>query len=70
MMLTDGLLEFGQRLFENPKVLTEVVMRHAPFYKEAVQEFLEGVHTGRGRDSATVICWGHDNTELVAYPSG
>ncbi len=70
MVLTDGLLEFGQRPFEDSRVLAEVVTRYAPFYRGAVQELLEGVHTSRGRDSATVICWGCDNAEPVAYPSG
>lgn len=70
VMLTDGLLEFGRRPFEDSEVLAKVVTRYAPFYRGAVQELLEGVHTGRGRDSATVICWGHDNTEPVTHPSG
>ena len=30
VMLTDGLLEFGNRPFENPEVLAEAVARHAP----------------------------------------
>ncbi len=70
VMLTDGLLEFGNRPFENPKVLAEVVSSHAPSYERAVQQLLGEVHKGGGRDSATVICWGHDNTEPVSYPSG
>lgn len=70
VMLTDGLLEFGERPFENPEVLEEVVSCHAPLYEGAVQKLLGEVHEGKGRDSATVICWGHNNTEPVAYPSG
>ncbi len=70
VMLTDGLLEFGHRPFEDPEVLAAVVARHAPLYEEVVRELLENVHEGKGRDSATVICWGHDNAEPVAYPSG
>lgn len=74
VMLTDGVLEFGDRPFENPKVLAEVISRPTshgtPSYERVVQKLLDEVHQGGGRDSATVICWGHNNTEPVAYPSG
>ncbi len=70
VMLTDGVLEFGNRPFETPNVLAEVVSSHAPSYEKAVQKLLDEVHKGGGRDSATVICWGCNNTESVAYPSG
>ncbi len=74
VMLTDGLLEFGSRPFENPKNLAEVVSRPtshgAPSYERAIQKLLGEVHKGGGRDSATVICWGYNNTEPVSYPSG
>ncbi len=35
-----------------------------------IRLLLEKVHEGKGRDSATIICWGYDNNETVAYPSG
>ncbi len=38
VMLTDGLLEFGNRPFENPSVLAEVVSHHAPSYKAVARE--------------------------------
>lgn len=70
VMLTDGLLEFGDRPFENPEVLDEVVSRRASSTEGAVEELLEAVLEGKGRDSATVICWSYTHTGPVAYPSG
>ncbi len=70
VMLTDGLLEFGKHPFEDAKVLTKAVLQHVPAYETVAQELLEEVCVNGGRDSATVICWGYNNTESVAYPSG
>lgn len=70
VMLTDGLLEFGKRPFEDGEVLTRAVLRHVPAYETVAQKLLEEVHANRGQDSATIICWGYNNTESVAYPSG
>ncbi len=70
LMATDGLLEFGDRPYEDARVLAAVVTEHAPRYADAVQVLLWHVHQERGKDSATVICWGYDNPEPVPYPSG
>ncbi len=70
VMLTDGLLEFGSHPFEDPEALADIILERAPGHKKAVQELLEKVHKDGGRDSATIICWGYDNTEPIAYPSG
>jgi serine/threonine protein phosphatase PrpC len=69
LMTTDGLLEFGNRPFEDPRILEEVVSS-ASSCKTAVQELLERVVEGEGRDSATVISWRYNNTEPITYPSG
>lgn len=69
LLASDGLLEFGDRPFEDARALDAVVAWHAPDYVGAVQALLERVHRERGKDSATVICWGHDNPEPVPYPS-
>ena len=69
VMLTDGLLEFGKRPFEDARVLGTTVLQTASSY-EVARLLLEAVHRNSGRDSATVICWGYDNTESAAYPSG
>jgi serine/threonine protein phosphatase PrpC len=70
VMLTDGLLEFGDHPFENPQALTSVVLQGETQPEQAVQELLEKVHQAQGRDSATILHWAYDNTEPVAYPSG
>lgn len=69
-MLTDGLLEFGNRPFEDPKALSDIVLKRAVRPKKAVQHLLDKVHEDGGRDSATIIFWEYDNIEPVTYPSG
>jgi len=56
VMTTDGLLEYGERPFENPKHLYQFFRYHTDV-ETAVAEALRQVHLGEGRDSATIIAW-------------
>jgi len=59
LMLTDGVLEFGERPFEKSKSLYEL-------YKSdnvtATSKVLKTVQDAQGRDSSTIISW-HVNNE-------
>ncbi|MDP9765106.1 protein phosphatase 2C domain-containing protein [Deinococcus enclensis] len=68
LLVTDGLLEFGDRPFESPGRLAAVVTK-ARGPREAVEHLLREVHAGEGRDSATVIAWSLDNAQASPLPS-
>ena len=68
MLVTDGLLEFGARPFEEARALADIVLNHDA--KEAVETLLAHVHEGGGRDSVTIIHWRFNNVSCVSQPSG
>ena len=49
MLVTDGLLEFGARPFEEARALADIVLDHDA--EEAVATLLARIHEGGGRDS-------------------
>lgn len=57
LLVTDGLLEFGERPFEDPTYLYTVFAALARDAESGVRAALEQVHRGRGLDSATVVAW-------------
>lgn len=61
LMVTDGLLEFGNRPYENPMYLYRAFLPAFDGQREtlllAVENALLDVHRGAGRDSATIIAW-------------
>lgn len=61
VMVTDGLLEHGSRLFNDPAELYAQLTRgepgSLPDLEANVGTALRRVHDERGRDSATVIAW-------------
>ena len=63
VMVTDGLLEFGRRPFENPASLYHALAPGMPGDMDSltasVHALLNRVHQERGKDSATVIAWGY-----------
>jgi serine/threonine protein phosphatase PrpC len=73
LLLTDGVLEFGDRPFEEPARLYEAFASSGDPGSEAQQEIvrsiLERVHLARGRDSATIIHWTCRNNNRVAAPT-
>ncbi|MEK3713440.1 protein phosphatase 2C domain-containing protein [Paenibacillus sp. FSL R7-0333] len=68
VMTTDGLLEVGARLLEDPRRLYEAFTGREDL-EECVAEILTGVHEQLGRDSATVVAWSYDNGKAGAMPS-
>jgi hypothetical protein len=68
VMTTDGLLECGNRLFENPLKLYEVFCNGLST-GDCMTTALDHVHQELGRDSATVVAWSFDNGRKAALPS-
>ncbi|MEK3795335.1 protein phosphatase 2C domain-containing protein [Paenibacillus sp. FSL R7-0204] len=68
VMTTDGLLEVGARLLEDPRRLYEAFTGREDLEK-CVAEVLTSVHEQRGRDSATVVAWSYENGRAGAMPS-
>lgn len=67
LLLTDGVIECGERYFENPKNLYHQFQKSqtTPFHVETILQF---VHGSEGRDSATVIAWEVENYSSATYP--
>jgi len=59
VMLTDGVLECGERRFEDPVCLAQALMPRTGTtdLEDQVQALLEQVRVEQGRDSATVLAW-------------
>jgi hypothetical protein len=74
LMVTDGLLECGDRPFEDSRYLYDRVagkpVNHDHSQEGRIGQLLERVHSEKGRDSATVIYWSYDSQFAGAYPSG
>ena len=68
LLVTDGLLEFGARPFEEARALADIIMGNGA--EKAIRTLLERVHEDKGRDSATLLHWRFHNASSVAYPSG
>lgn len=68
VLLTDGVLECGERFYETPVHLyTDCCSQ--PNASESVKYILQHVHENQGRDSATIICWDVENPLPAVYPS-
>lgn len=67
VMLTDGVLECGDRFYEVPVNLYRTCLGQKVDY--VVTTVLNHVHDQFGRDSATIICWDYNNPFLGVYPS-
>ena len=68
LLITNGLLEFRTRPFEEARALADVVLGNGA--EAAVGALVERVHEDKGRDSATLIHWRCHNASRVGYPSG
>ncbi|WP_339223006.1 protein phosphatase 2C domain-containing protein [Paenibacillus sp. FSL H8-0332] len=68
VMTTDGLLEVGARVMEDPRRLYEAFTGREDL-EECVDKVLAGVHEQLGRDSATVVAWSYYNSREAAMPS-
>ncbi|PEB51459.1 protein phosphatase [Bacillus pseudomycoides] len=69
VMITDGVLECGERRYENPFHLYQDMYENKPKLTKCVQNVLEHVHHQLGRDSATIISWDYENRAYATYPS-
>jgi hypothetical protein len=70
LLATDGVLEVGNRQFEDPKNLYSVFSAHNLDPKISIDNVLGHIHTENGIDSATMIGWVYesDQTGLRASP--
>lgn len=68
LLVTDGLLEFGTRPFEDPRQLAKA-LKVGQWAPPDLLKVLAQVHDGGGRDSATVVHWRVRNDEVVPMPS-
>ncbi|HFT2184284.1 TPA: PP2C family serine/threonine-protein phosphatase [Bacillus cereus] len=69
VMVTDGVLECGERRYETPVNLYNAMNRNDKTLKENIHNVLEHVHHQLGRDSATIISWDVENKRNATYPS-
>ncbi len=73
VMITDGLIEYGSRPFEDPQKVYDVFMQDQEGKDIMLQErtlaVLQHVHQEQGRDSATLIAWDYENKTHAAMPS-
>jgi len=68
-MVTDGLLEVGDRPFEDPARVSRELLSPAGV-SGSISSLLAEVHRLGGTDSATVIAWQVDNPVMGLMPSG
>ncbi|MGG3564374.1 protein phosphatase 2C domain-containing protein [Neobacillus rhizosphaerae] len=71
VMVTDGVLECGNRYYETPYHIyrDSYGQPSLPSAEQSVKHLLEHVHDHIGRDSATIICWDYQNDFPTTYPS-
>lgn len=68
-MVTDGLLEVGDRPFEDPARVSRELLSPAGV-SGSISSILAEVHRLGGTDSATVVAWQVDNPLIGLMPSG
>lgn len=68
-LLTDGVLECGNRQFEDTKLLYKVFTENIDV-PQNISKVLKEVHKQKGRDSATIIGWSYFNKHKAQRPSG
>lgn len=61
VLVTDGVLECGERRYEKSSNLYEDMNGNKEELTECVRNVLEHVHHQLGRDSATIISWDCEN---------
>lgn len=68
-LVTDGLLEVGDRVFEDPARVSRELLSPVGV-SGAISSMLGEVHRQGGTDSATMIVWQVDNPLMGLMPSG
>lgn len=73
VMVTDGLLEFGERPLENPQRFFDHFVggqsQSTTDLATRVHRVLQCIHEGHGRDSATIVSWQRSNSAGCMQPS-
>lgn len=69
VLVTDGLYEYPNSPFEDPTAIYGAMGPHPGALEMGVMRALRAVHTGRGRDSATIIAWQVDVQERATRSS-
>lgn len=69
VMVTEGVLECGERRYETPSNLYNDMNENNIELNENVHNVLKYVHHQFGRDSATIISWDVENKGNATYPS-
>lgn len=69
VMVTDGLYEYPNSPFEDPTAVYGTLGPVQSNLEAGVLRALQVVHTGRGRDSATIIAWQVDVREQATRSS-
>ncbi|GCE47872.1 serine/threonine protein phosphatase PrpC [Thermosporothrix hazakensis] len=71
LLVTDGLLEYGSRPYDNPfrlyQAFTDRQEVRETNLSALVQHALKRVHKEKGRDSATIIVWDYYNRQGATY---
>lgn len=67
LLVTDGVVECGERHYENQKNLY-YQFQSSQQLEHQVANLLQFVHESKGRDSATVIAWEVKNHSPATYP--
>jgi serine/threonine protein phosphatase PrpC len=68
VLVTDGLLEFGERPYVDARRLYEDLAEGGELAAQTGR-LLQAVHDARGTDSATIVAWDARAGETVMYPS-
>jgi serine/threonine protein phosphatase PrpC len=68
-LITDGVLECGDRPFEDSRQLCKVLTESIEISQNMSNAFKE-VHKQKGRDSATIIGWSYFNNHKAQRPTG
>lgn len=69
VLVTDGLYEYPNSPFEDPTAVYSTLGPPQPNLEAGVQRALQVVHTGRGRDSATIVAFHLTVTEPATRSS-
>ncbi len=73
VLITDGLLEHGTRVFVDPQTFYTWFTQGQPGsladLEANVERAVRRIHREHGRDSATVIAWSWENQREVSQPT-
>lgn len=68
VLITDGVVDTPDGYFQNPQHVYNALVNDNELTFN-MKEMLQHIHTQRGKDSATVLCWQYINYENAHIPS-